>query len=47
VAPNALPSGGALVRIASASPEVALAEARHRLRNLPDIDAVDTFGARR
>ena len=37
---------GALVRIAATSPAVALAEARERLRNLPEIDVVDPFVAR-
>ncbi len=36
----------ALVRIAGTSPALVLAEARARLRNLPDIDAVDPFAAR-
>lgn len=38
---------GAVVRVAGPGPDAALAEVRRRLRNLPDIDAVDTFGARR
>lgn len=38
---------GALVRIAAHRPASALEEARRRLRNLPEIDAVDTFAARR
>jgi len=53
VAPSPLPllseggaPAGAVVRIAATSPWAALAEARQRLRNLPDIDAVDPFGAR-
>jgi len=37
---------GALVRIAGTSPALALAEARTRLRNLPEIDVVDPFVAR-
>lgn len=37
---------GAIVRIAASSPAAALAEARARLRNLPDIDVVDPFGSR-
>lgn len=36
----------ALVRIAATSPSLVIAEARGRLRNLPDIDAVDPFAAR-
>ena len=44
-APSPL-SQGALVRIAGTSPTVALAEARERLRNLPEIDVVDPFVAR-
>ena len=47
VAPSPLGDEGAIVRVASTSPDAALAELRHRLRNLPDIDAVDTFAARR
>jgi len=46
-APSALPSGdGAIVRIAATSPARALAEARARLRNLPEIDVVDPFASR-
>lgn len=37
---------GAIVRIAATSPARALAEARNRLRNLPDIDVVDPFESR-
>lgn len=37
---------GAIVRIAATSPSRALAEARLRLRNLPDIDVVDPFESR-
>ena len=37
---------GAIVRIAASSPAGALAAARHRLRNLPDIDVVDPFASR-
>ncbi len=37
---------GAIVRIAATSPTLALAEARRRLRNLPDIDVVDPFASR-
>lgn len=47
VAPSAVGDSGAIVRFAAARPEDALAAARHRMRNLSDIDAVDTFGARR
>ncbi len=49
VAPSRLTprAPGALVRIAAARPSDAIAEARRRLRNLPAIDAVDTFAARR
>lgn len=39
-------SPGAIVRVAATSPEHALAEARRRLRNLPDIDVVDPFASR-
>lgn len=46
-APSPLPSAaGGIVRIAATSPALALAEARKRLRNLPDIDVVDPFVAR-
>ncbi|HSO40242.1 MAG TPA: urease accessory protein UreD [Labilithrix sp.] len=46
-APSALScAGAALVRIAATSPAHALAEARARLRNLPDIDVVDPFVSR-
>jgi urease accessory protein len=48
-APSAMPwigEGAALVRIAASSPAFALAEARARLRNLPDIDVVDPFVSR-
>ena len=50
-APSPLPSSsassdGALVRIAARSPAHALAEARARLRNLPEIDVVDPFASR-
>ncbi len=46
-APSPLSGGhGALVRIACTSPALALAEARARLRNLPEIDVVDPFVAR-
>jgi urease accessory protein len=44
-APSPLPSG-AIVRIAASSPAHALAEARRRLRNLPEIDVVDPFVSR-
>ncbi len=44
-APSALPFG-AIVRIAGAQPADVLAEARRRLRNLPEIDAVDPFASR-
>jgi urease accessory protein len=44
-APSPL-SCGAIVRIAATSPAHALAEARARLRNLPDIDVVDPFASR-
>jgi urease accessory protein len=44
-APSALP-GGAIVRIAGARPSDVVAETRRRLRNLPDIDAVDPFASR-
>lgn len=48
VAPSRLSAtDGAIVRIAAERPDAALAEARRRLRNLPDIDAVDTFASRR
>ena len=44
VAPSPLPGGdGALCRIAARTPAALFAEARRRLRNLPDIDAVDPF----
>jgi urease accessory protein len=39
--------GGAIVRLAAASPALALEHARARLRNLPDIDVVDPFASRR
>lgn len=43
-APSALAGGvGAICRIAARTPEALFAEARRRLRNLPDIDAVDPF----
>jgi urease accessory protein len=43
-APSPLAGGdGALCRIAARTPEALFAEARRRLRNLPDIDAVDPF----
>jgi urease accessory protein len=49
-APSPLPAGaavaGAFVRIAATSPSRALAEARARLRNLPEIDVVDPFASR-
>jgi urease accessory protein len=49
-APSPLPADaavpGALVRIAGTSPALALAEARARLRNLPEIDVVDPFASR-
>jgi len=38
--------GAALVRIAATSPAHAIAEARRRLRNLPEIDVVDPFASR-
>jgi len=44
-APSAL-SRGACLRIAGASPSAVVAEARRRLRNLPEIDAVDPFSSR-
>jgi urease accessory protein len=58
VAPSPLPAGGlgpdgppgaggARVRIAATRAELALAEARRRLRNLPDIGVVDPFASRR
>jgi urease accessory protein len=37
---------GAIVRIAASSPAAAIAAARSRLRNLPDIDIVDPFASR-
>lgn len=37
---------GAIVRIAASSPAGAIAAARSRLRNLPDIDIVDPFASR-
>lgn len=37
---------GEIVRFAASSPAVALAAARSRLRNLPDIDLVDPFASR-
>lgn len=37
---------GAIARIAAASPAAAIAAARARLRNLPDIDVVDPFESR-
>lgn len=40
-------ASGALVRIAAVRPSHALDEIRRRLRNLPDIDVVDPFAARR
>lgn len=48
VAPSSLASArdGAIVRIAGPSPAGVMGEVRRRLRNLPDIDAVDPFGAR-
>jgi urease accessory protein len=52
VAVSALPRAqaselpGAIVRVAADRPAAALAAIRYRLRNLPDIDAVDTFGCR-
>jgi hypothetical protein len=36
----------AIARVAASTPAGALAMVRARLRNLPDIDAVDPFGAR-
>ncbi|HEX8792480.1 MAG TPA: urease accessory protein UreD [Polyangiaceae bacterium] len=43
-APSSLACGeGAICRIAARTPEALFAEARRRLRNLPDIDAVDPF----
>ncbi|MBX3208784.1 MAG: urease accessory protein UreD [Labilithrix sp.] len=41
---DALP--GAIARVAASSPARAMAAVRARLRNLPDIDAVDPFGSR-
>jgi urease accessory protein len=52
VAASALPRAqslglpGAVARVAAATPERALAAVRARLRNLPDIDAVDPFVSR-
>ncbi len=43
---EALGLPGGIARIAAASPTAALAEARSRLGNLPDIDAVDPFVSR-
>lgn len=43
---DALGLPGAIARIAATSPAEALAAARARLRNLPDIDAVDPFVSR-
>lgn len=46
-APSALArADGAIARIAASSPARALAEARRRLGNLPDIDVVDPFASR-
>lgn len=46
-APSPLPAaGGAIVRVAATSAAHAVAEARSRLRNLPDIDVVDPFASR-
>jgi urease accessory protein len=43
-APSPLARGdGAVCRIAARTPEALFVEARRRLRNLPDIDAVDPF----
>lgn len=44
-APQA-PVPGAMLRVAAASQAMALAVVRSRLRNLPDIDAVDPFESR-
>lgn len=46
-APSPLPgAAGGIARIAATSPSLALAEARERLRNLPEIDVVDPFCSR-
>jgi urease accessory protein len=46
-APSQIAGGtGACLRIAGASPSGVVGEARRRLRNLPDIDAVDPFASR-
>lgn len=46
--PRAFDAGlpGAIARIAASSPSKALVAVRSRIRNLPDIDAVDPFGSR-
>jgi urease accessory protein len=50
VAPSPLPRAAgvpaALARVAAISPGSAIAEARRRLRNLPEIEAVDPFSSR-
>lgn len=43
---GALGLPGAVARVAAASPSRAMVAVRSRLRNLPDIDAVDPFGSR-
>jgi len=40
------PKDGAILRLAASSPEVLLSAVRRRLRNLPEIDAVDPFTSR-
>lgn len=44
---NEAPSAGAMVRIAGTNPTEVLDEVRSRLRNLPEIDVVDPFSARK
>jgi urease accessory protein len=46
IASSALDAGGAIARIAATSPARALEALRHRIRNLPDIEAVDPWVAR-
>jgi urease accessory protein len=49
VAASALPrarSDSAILRVAASSPALALSSVRSRLRNLPEIDAVDPFSSR-
>jgi urease accessory protein len=43
---QALGLPGAMARVAAVTPARAMAAVRARLRNLPDIDAVDPFGSR-